>query len=217
MFYLATAVAEQRSLDLTTDSSDYWAVGTYFANEGCFTENLYDEKADIYLTNMAIDDLLPRDMSSVSIDKILRFREGTIELRLAFQSELNSLREEISRCNNKEHARFIVGDFINRFQRAKQDYRDSMGFFRKDGICSILSVGIPAALSLIALPVAPGVDPYSTVRISEGVLLGAVSSLATREMGRKPKSIGSYLVDAERLGSTPSKLLHHKFKEFIND
>ena len=73
MFYLATAVAQERALDLTTDSSDYWAVGTYFANEGCFTEQVYDENADAYLVNLAIDDLLPSDLASVSIDTILRF------------------------------------------------------------------------------------------------------------------------------------------------
>lgn len=217
MFYLATSVAQERALELTTDSSDYWAVGTYFANEGCFTDHVYDENADAYLANLAIDDLLPKDMASVSIDTILRFRETTIELRLAFQRELKGLREEISRCNNKQHARFIVEDFINRFQRAKSDYRESLRFFRKDGLYSILSVGVPAALAFIALPIAAGADPYTPVRLGAGLLLGAVSALATREMGHKPKSIGSYLVDAERLSRTPSWLLHRKFEEFIND
>lgn len=216
MFYLATAVAQERALDLTTDSSDYWAVGTYFANDGCFTEHVYDENADVYLANLAIDDLLPADLSSVSVETILRFREKTVELRLAFQRELKGLREEISRCNNKQHALFIVKDFISRFQRAKKDYRDSLGFFRKDGLSSILSVGVPVALSFIALPIAPGTDPYTPVRLGAGMLFGAVSALATREMGHKPKSIGSFLVDAERL-RTPSRLLHRKFEEFIND
>ena len=58
MFYLATSVAEQRALSLTTDSSDYWAVGTYFANDCCFTEQVYDEHANTYLANLAIDDLI---------------------------------------------------------------------------------------------------------------------------------------------------------------
>lgn len=217
MFYLAAAVAQERALDLTTDSSDYWAVGTYFANEGCFTEHVYDENADAYLANLAIDDLLPSDLASVSIDTILRFREKTVELRLAFQRELMGLREEISRCNNKQHARYILEDFTSRFQRAKKDYLDALGFFRKDGLCSIFSVGIPAALAFIALPIAAGTDPYTPVRLGAGMLFGAVSALATREMGHKPKSIGSFLVDAERLTSTPSRLLHRKFEEFIND
>jgi len=217
MFYLATAVAHERALDLTTDSSDYWAVGTYFANEGCFTDRVYDENADAYLTNLAIDDLLPENLTSVSIDTILRFRDDTTELRVTFQRELKCLREEISRCNNKQHARHIVEDFISRFQRAKEDYRDSLSFFRKDDLCSIFSVGIPAALSFIALPIAAGADPYTPVRLGAGMLLGAVSALATREMGHKPKSIGSFLVDAERLSHTPNWLLRRKFEEFIND
>lgn len=64
--------------------------------------------ADVYLKNLAIDDLLPENLSSVSIDTILRFRDDTVELRVTFQRELKCLREEISRCNNKLHARYIV-------------------------------------------------------------------------------------------------------------
>lgn len=217
MFYLATAVAKERALDLTTDSSDYWAVGTYFANEGCFTERVYDEKADTFLVNLAVDDLLPEDMNSVSIDTILKFRETSIEQRVAFQRELKALRKEISTCNNNQHALYIVQDFVKRFERAKADYRDSIKFFRKDGICSIFSSGLPAAAGFIAFPTIAGSDPFDPVRIGTGLLLGAVSALATREMGRKPKSIGSFLVDSERLTRTPSWFLHRKFEEFIND
>lgn len=217
MFYLATAVAQHRALELTTDSSDYWAVGTYFANEGCFTEHLYDEHADAYLANLAIDDLLPNDLASVHIDSILRFREDTVELRNAFQRELKLLQEEISRCNNKKHARYIVEDFIKRFQRAKAEYRASLSFFRKSDVCSIFSVGLPVAASIIALPTFAGGDPYTPVRLGVGALIGAVSALATREMGHKHKSVGSFLVDAERLTRTPNWLLHRKFEEFIND
>lgn len=217
MFYLATAVAQQRTLDLTTDSFDYWAVGTFFANEGSFTEQVYDEHANTYLANLAIDDLLPHDLTSVQIDDILRFREDTTDLRRAFQVELKSLREEVARCNNKEHARYIVEDFVKRFERAKAEYRASMGFFRNADVCSILSVGLPVAASIIALPTIAGADPYTPVRLALGTFIGAVSALATREMGRKPKSLASYLVDAENLRRTPNWLLHRKFEEFIND
>ncbi|VWB69803.1 hypothetical protein BLA14095_03176 [Burkholderia lata] len=217
MFYLATSIAEQRSLNLTTDSSDYWAVGTYFANDGCFTEQVYDEHANSYLANLAIDDLLPNDLSLVDVDKLLRFREDTCELRKNFQDELESLRDEISRCNNKEHARYIVQDFVKRFEKAKDEYRKTLGFFRKVDVCSLFSVGVPAAAAIIALPTIGGGDPYDPLRIGVGVLIGAVAALATREMSYKPKSIASYLVDAERLTRTPNFLLHRKFEEFIND
>lgn len=217
MFYLATSIAEQRSLNLTTDSSDYWAVGTYFANEGCFTEQVYDEHANSYLANLAIDDLLPNDLSSVDIEQLLRFRDDTVEIRNIFQRELELLRDEVSRCNSKEHARYIVQDFIKRFERAKEEYRNTLKFFNKTDICSLFSVGVPVAATMIALPTLAGGDPYDPMRIGAGVLIGAVSALATREMGHKPKTIASYLVDAERITRTPSFLLHRKFEEFIND
>lgn len=217
MFYLATSVANRRGLDITTDSSDYWAVGSYFAAGGNFTEQVYAEHADAYLADLAIDDLLPDSLESVSIDTILRFREDTVELRHAFQKELHELKEELERCNNKTHARHIVADFSKRFERAKDEYRKSLTFFRKTDVCSIISVGLPVAASIVALPVAAGVDPYTPVRLGVGMLLGAVSALGAREMIDKKRTVASYLVDAERLSRTPNLLLHRKFEEFIND
>lgn len=217
MFYLANSVAKARSMDLITDSSDYWAVGTFFAQNGNFGENVYDEGSNAYLANLAIDDLLPSDLSNVAIDVVLRFSEDTIEQRNNFQKELVSLREEISRCNNKQHARYIVGDFIKRFERAKSDYRESLSFFRKSDLCSIFSVGLPVTAAILALPLAAGADPYTPLRLGVGALIGAVSSLATRELTKKEKTVASYLVDSERLTKTPSWLLHRKFEEFIND
>ncbi|TLS78257.1 hypothetical protein FE236_00415 [Mariprofundus erugo] len=218
MFYLATSVAQKRSLDLTTDSSDYWAVGSYFSNEGNFSDQVYADKADAYLANLAVDDLLPENLESVSIDNILRFREDTAELRHQFQIELKALREEISRCNNNQHAKYIVNDFIKRFESSKKEYRKSLGFFRKSDLCSIFSVGIPVSAAFFSLPtLTPGADPYTSLRISIGVLFGAVSALAHREGINKQKTVASYLVDAERLTKTPNWLLHRKFEEFIND
>ena len=101
-------------MDLITDSSDYWAVGTFFAQNGNLGDNVYDERSNAFLANLAIDDLLPNDLSNVSIDVVLRFSEDTIEQRIKFQKELVSFREKILRCNNKQHARYIVGDFIKR-------------------------------------------------------------------------------------------------------
>jgi hypothetical protein len=217
MFYLATSVAEQRSLQLTTDSSDTWAVGTYFANEGCFTEAVYDDNANAYLANMAINDLLPSNLGHVKIDQLLKFRDEYAEVRAQFQNELNLLKTEISACNNKGHAQFIVGDFVKRFERAKSDYRDTLGFFRRDGLFSTFSVGIPVTATMIAMPTFGAGDPYEPWRICTGMLIGAVSALASRELGRKPKSIASYLVGSERISKYPGHTLHRKFHEFIND
>lgn len=217
MFYLAASVANRRALDLSTDTSDYWAVGSFFAANGNFTEQVYAESADAYLANLAIDDLLPDSLEGVSIDEILRFREDFAELRHDFQAELNKLKGEITRCNNKKHARYIVADFVKRFEKSKDEYRKSLGFFRKSDICSLISVGLPVTASFLALPISAGADPYTPVRLGMGLLFGAVSSLAAREMINKQRTVASYLVDAERLTRTPSWLLHRKFEEFIND
>jgi hypothetical protein len=201
---------------LTTDSSDYWAVGSFFANDGNFTEYVCNDHADAYLANLAIDDLLPSNLSSARIDTVLKFADDNRDLRNEFNKELTALREEISLCNNKEHAKYIVKDFIKQFEKSKDEYRKSLKFFRKEDVCSILSVGLPVTASILALPIAASADPYTPLRLGLGTLIGAVSALAAREMIKKEKTVASYLVDSEQLTRTPSWLLHRKFEEFIN-
>lgn len=217
MFYLANAVAKERSLNLLTDSSDYWAVGTFFAQNGNFSDHVYDEKSNAFLANLAIDDLLPADLTGVPIDTVLRFGEDNAALRGEFQKELALLRDEISRCNNKQHARYIVGDFVKRFERAKTEYKKSLSFFRKPDVYSIFSVGLPVTATILSMPLVATADPYTPLRLCVGALIGAVSSFATRELNKKERTVASYLVDAEKLTKTPSWLLHRKFEEFIND
>lgn len=147
--------------------------------------------------------------------RFLRFREDHAEVRAQFQNELNQLKAQIATCNNKSHAEYIVQDFVKRFERAKSDYRKTLKFFRKEDVCSLMSVGIPTSAAMLALPGLSSGDPYEPWRIYAGMLIGAVSALASREMGRKPKSIPSYLVGSERLSRFPGHTLHRKFEEFI--
>jgi len=185
MFYLAKVVARKRSLELLTDSADSWIVGSYFAHDGNFGEQVYKENADAYLCNLAIDDLLPDQFGHVQMDKLLRFVEKNRDLRAAFQKELEAIREAISTCDNKAHAQYIVRDFVKRFENAKAEYRRVVGPFSKREVCSIFSVGLPVAMGFLSLPVAWTSDPYSVLRLGIGTLLGAVSALATRELIRR--------------------------------
>lgn len=217
MFYLAKAVAQKRSLGLFTDSADCWTVGTYFANDGNFDDWVYKEKADAYLCNLAIDDLLPDELEHVRMDKLLRFVEKHRGERTELQNELKGLREAISTCNNKTHARYIVEDFIKKFEKAKNEYRSAVSPLAKRELCSIFSVGLPATMGFLSLPVVGGGDPYTVLKLGVGTLFGAISALATRELISKESTVASYLVSAEYLTRTPHGPLHRKFEEFIND
>lgn len=217
MFYLANAVASKRSLDLLSDSPDYWTVGTFFASAANFTEAVYSETAEAYLATLAVEDLLPRDLDGVSIDKLLRFREEHDQERVVFQEHLDRLRQQVSRCNSKQHAQYIVLDFVKHVERARDQYRDSMGFFRKTDVNTLLTVGLPVGMGFLSLPTLPGGDPYSAIRLGAGLLFGAISSLASRALIPKERSVSSYLVSAEAMAAGPGYALHRKFEEFIND
>lgn len=217
MFYLANSVAKQRDLQLITDSPDTWVVGSYFAHAGNFSEQVYQKNGDAFLCNLAITDLLPDGLHEVSMDDILRFVEKHRDERAAFQDELERFRMELSRCNNKQHAHYIVSDFVHRLKRAKEDYRKAIGPFSKRELCSIFSGGLSATLSVLSLPTIGGGGPYDPVRLCSGVLFGGVSALATRSMIPVDKGGASYLISLDRLSPKPSRQLHRTFEEFIND
>jgi hypothetical protein len=216
MFFLANAIAKRRSLGLLTDSADCWTVGSYFAQEGNFSEQVYDEKAGAYLCNLAVEKLLPDHLDHIGMDQLLRFCEKHTGERTAFQDHLNKLRSEIARCNSKQHAKYIVGDFVNRFDRAREDYRKEICAFSKREICSIFSVGLPTSISILSLAPAAS-DPYDALRLGTALLIGAVSALAARNLIPRNKGVPSYLVSLEELGRTPHYPLHRKFEEFVND
>lgn len=217
MFYLAESVAKQRDLQMITDSPDSWVVGSYFAHAGNFTDRVYDPDANSFLCNLAISDLLPDQLHDVSMDEVLRFVETHRDERALFQEELERLRLEISRCNNKEHARYIVNDCVARFDNAKRVYRNVIAPFSKRELCSIFSGGLSATLGVLSLPVVTGGDPYDPVRIGAGLLIGAVSALATRALIPVDKGRASYLISLDKLSNTPSWQLHRTFEEFVND
>ncbi|WP_442783884.1 hypothetical protein [Collimonas fungivorans] len=219
MFYLATAVAERRNIHLLTDSPESWTVGSYFAQKGNFNDEEYLSSANAYLCNLAVDDLLPDTLREIPMEAVLRFVEKHADERRVFQQELDALKNEISKCNNKQHAEYIVRDFIKKFERAKSEYKKVIAPFSKREFCSIFSGGLAATMGLLALPLAGGAtgDPYDAVRLSSGLLIGAVAALATREMIPLNKGVGSYLVSAEKMGSAPNWRLHRDFHEFIND
>jgi hypothetical protein len=217
MFYLANATAQRRSLDLYTDSADSWTVGSYFAHDGNFDEHVYKANADAYLCTLSIDDLLPDRLEHVPMDRLLRFVDQHRSERAAFHKELIALREEISTCENKVHAQYIVKDFIKNFDNARAEYRRAVGPLAKRELYSIFSVGHPVTMSFLSLPVAQGADPYNALRLGVGILLGGVSALAARELIAKERTVASYLVSAENLTRTPNGPLQRKFEEFMND
>lgn len=217
MFYLANNVAKQRNLQLMTDSPDSWVAGSYFAHNGNFSDEVYKENGNAYLCNLAITDLLPDRLDHLSIDQILSFVEKHKDERSEFQNELEKFRMEVSRCNNKEHAKYIANDFKKDLEKAKNEYKKSIRFFSKRDLCSIFSGGVSTTLSVLSLPLAPGASPYDPIHLGAGLLFGAVSALAARSLIPENKGTASYLISLDKLSNTPSYQLYRTFHEFVND
>jgi hypothetical protein len=222
MFYLSKVVAEKRDLNLLTDSNDSWIAGTYFSQEGNFNKDIRFSMDDVYLCNLAIDGLLPSNLSGIPMENLIKFKEKHKDERIEFQKSLDGLKKEISKCENKEHAKdIIVGDFIKNFEVAKSEYKKTIAFFNKIDMYSLIFTGIPVAGALLSSN--PFYDP---MKFSKELLLWGVSALAYSKLIPKTKGVPSYLIDAEKLainGKYPNyktikdKSLHERFNDLMND
>ncbi|MBA0204411.1 hypothetical protein [Pectobacterium aroidearum] len=213
MFYLANSVAKRRDLHLLTDSPDSWVVGTYFSQDGNFSEFVSDDNCDQYMCQCSVDSLLPNNLSEISMDKIFRFCEEHREEKENFRSELEKLRMELARCNNKSHAQYIANDFVLKLNKAKQEYKDSLRILNPKNMYSIFTVGIPASASVMSL----FRTPWESLNIAAGVSMGAIAALFSKNMIPHNKGTGSYLVSLDRISSEPTYQLNRAFNEFIND
>ncbi|WP_050570915.1 hypothetical protein [Dickeya zeae] len=215
MFYLANSVAKSRDLHLLTDSPDTWAVGTYFSQNGNFDEFIYNESSDVYMCQCSVNGVMPSNLSDIPMDKLFRFIEEHHDEKENFRIELERLRGEIARCNNKKHAEYIANDFVSNLNRAKREYKDSLRKLNRRNLYNIFTFGVPATASVLSLGIGGSIwDPLS---IASGVTIGAIASFFSRQMIPRDKGTPSYLVSLESMSSEPTGQLNRIFNEFIND
>jgi hypothetical protein len=218
MLYLAKAVSSRRNLATVTDSGDEWAIMPYFKEHGNFGELVYDRGAAAFYSFIIFTDILPTGLGSVDPEKIVQFSSERKDEKSRLRAAIHQFGDKVGACSSVSHIKELIADYEREITKAKDDFKRSIGFYNEGQGCSLLTVGLPVAFGLFSLFAD---DPFSTLKLSSSILVGAVAAFADYKKVQKvtrPESYTSYLVEIDReLAEGSAQTAHFVFENFIND
>jgi hypothetical protein len=220
MFCLSKIVADRRNVSRATDDNDAWTISPYFAENGDFGEDLYNPDAKSYYSALLIKDIFPANISEVSIEEIIKFLDEKRDLKAELRNEIFGFVSDLSECESVDFINETIADYKGEIESAKQELMKSAGFWNKDGLSFLLSIGIPLSNSVYKALANPS-DPFSINDVGIGVITAIAAYLSNkyRRSSDRGNSYYSYLIDMDQrlVGTNKYPDYSYAFNEFIND
>lgn len=220
MFYLAKTVAARRNLERGTDNSDSWSIAPYFTEEANFDEFVCDPDAEGFYCSLFLEDLIPKNIATIPVKKIIQFVEQRKDLKEQLRIKLNLLYKKLSKIDSKDQAYIEVSDFLQQIEKDKNELRKSMDFWKSNIPSSLFAVGIPTTLTALGAMGLDG-DPFVGKKIAASIAIGAVASYSDYKKTNtesRDASYASYLVQVDKLARPHTSYdFMRNIEEFIND
>ena len=222
MFFLSTEVAKRRQLSRCTDDQYSFAVSPYFSEATNFDDFLYNQEALGFYSSLILDDLLPFDIGSIPMDRIIKSADQSKDERKAFKLELQHFSDQLHKCESIDHGRDILNDFKNDLEKAKDNLKASQGFLNRHDVGSFVSMGVPTSAGVYGALLGAEGDPFGLYAISTSVLIGAVAAYTDYRKAHSAQGNpcgAAYLISLEKQFSGTGKYpaFDRYLEEFIND
>lgn len=222
MFFLSTEVAKRRRLSRCTDDQYSFAVSPYFSEATNFDDYLYNQEALGFYSSLILDDILPFDIDSIPMEKIIKSSDQSKDEREAFKIELQNFSEQLHTCESIDHGKAILNDFKNDLEKAKANLKASQGFLNRTDVGSFVSMGVPTSAGVYGALLGAGGDPFGLYSISTSVLIGAVAAYTDYRKAYSAQnnpSGAAYLISLEKqfLSAGKYPAFDRHLEEFIND
>lgn len=223
MFFLANSISKNRNIPKISDNPDIFSIMAYFENDGQFNERVLRGNADEYYSTVIVPTLIPAGVERVDIDKVLKFRENTMSERAEFRNTVSGFTNELKNIKDRDYAQDITNNFIQQLESSKQSIFEKGKSFAQKLIPSFLAVGLPTAISTLAL-LGVNSEPYSAEVIRNTICISSVAALAdgynkskTWESETASYYFGLKGMFEDGYGRFKMPKLERINKEFIND
>jgi len=179
MLFLADTISRRRQIPKLTSSSDMFAIMHYFSNNGNFGEWLYNEEQEEVTAALVLPAILPSGLEYIHMKEILVFRNKYEENRHLFRELVQSFVNDLSKIEDKDHAKQITKDFRENLKINNHSFLKKARKVIEEVPLAMISVGFPTTISAIGVLAAlRGGDPYDFINISSSCLIGIVASVA---------------------------------------
>ena len=227
MFYLADTISQRRNIAKLTEDIDVFAGMTFFDGGAGFGEEMItDTSLDAY-SNLVIESLIPADIRSLSIDKIIKLNEKYKVEKTRFRNLISNFIGKLSKIEDSEFAKKEIESFKKSLIENQATKYEVLRSFIGELKFSLFYVGFPTLISnILGNLISPHEDFYSFNKICQGASIAGVASIvqAGRETRREWKSSTSnYYIDLlkDLDSKDPVNLKYRnvrgRLNEFVND
>ncbi len=228
MFFLSDTVSKRRDIPKLTDNPDMFAAMSYFDAKGDFGELFINEDAEDIYTTLVIENLIPADIRSLSIDEIIKINKDLSEYKKEFRKNVSEFSDKLSKVQDKEFAIKEIERFKKEISEVNVRRVEVFKTYLNELRPSLLFVGLPVcATSIIGSVFKAKQEMFSIIaEVGKGILLGAVASFgnAGKDIRKRWTSKRSnYYLELQRHWTSSDRAnikitdMTKRLDEFIND
>lgn len=172
MTFLAKSISDKRSLPLVTDTEEFFSASTAF---NLADDRNYGEEFKYKIGNLLISSVVPKNINSITIDKILEIREKYSEERINFFNSITELSQNIPDIDNELVLLEALRHYESTLKNQTLQLKSAYDINKIETITKFLSISVPSILVSLSsyIPV-----QYQSVGVGAGLLFGVSSSLA---------------------------------------
>jgi len=226
MFFLSDSISKNRNIGKLSDNPDMFTAMSYFDGEGKFAEWLGDPEAKEIYTNTMIENLIPADIRSIKMDKIIRLGDDLKSHKTKFRNIVAEFSNKFSKIENKDFAikeleKFKISLLENQLSR-----KELLKGFSQNLSKSVLYAGLPAfTSSLVGSVFTSSDDLLDLIEIFKGFIIGGVATMvdARRSVINWDSKKSNYYLDIRNnLTSDENAKIQYRnmnsiLEEYIND
>lgn len=220
MTYLALEMSTKNNLDLVTYHDNAWTCQEYLNYDGQFA-GITDEDAQS-LVALYLYDYIPKNIYSVSFDKIMKFRDKYEDQRKNLLKVLSEFQKELEGIDLGNIKSDTIEDQVKELHNQVKDFKDACSYFKIDKFFGVRVVTVPAVIQgAVTYMNDPKINAFL---VPFGFVLGGLWGLYSinRDVKElKKKNPYSYLVSLEELKTKRKNWyitkINENIKEFIED
>jgi len=179
MFFLSDSISKGRNIGKLTDNPDMFAAMTYFDENGNFDEWIMDSESEELYSNLMIENLIPEDIRSIRMDKVIRLGDDLKNYKAEFRDSVAKFTDKLSKIEDQNFAAREIKKFQDSLMNQQLSRKELLSGFCKNLVPSVLYVGIPTFTgSLIGSVFSSKDDVFGLAEIFKGALIAGIASVA---------------------------------------
>lgn len=228
MFFLADSISKRRNIARLTDDPDMFTAMTYFDVDGKLDEWITDDEAQEHYSNLIIENMIPKDIRSIGMDRIIRLADNLKNNKTQFRESISEFSEKLSKIEDEQFALKEIAKFKNEIENNQQTRTELISSFSKNLIPSALYVGVPTFTSSLLGSIFSKTDLFgnTVMQFANCAAIASVASVmdAGRQVRRSWKSKKSnYYLDLRKELTSPDRSqirymnMTRRLDEYVND